>query len=243
MKKFFAVVLTLTMFCTQIALAADLPDLTTYTDAELAELSDALDAEMAKRGSNASNSGEVAVSETLQQGSRGDAVKKLQLRLIELNYLSGTADGVFGGMTKSAVERFQKAASLQVTGVADAKTQQALYADDAPATVEYLKLDFKAISRDPDNYKGKNYSFSGKVLQVLEEASDNLTFVAMRIATKGNYDDVVYVTYIRENGESRILEDDKVTVYGTCMGLYTYETVIGGTVTLPEFMATTVTVN
>lgn len=67
------------------------------------------------------------------------------------------------------------------------------------------------------------------------------TYVVMRIATRGNYDDVVYVTYFRGEGESRILEDDRVTVYGKCEGLYTYESTTGKSVTLPEFTAETVT--
>lgn len=40
-----------------------------------------------------------------------------------------------------------------------------------------------------------------------------------------------------------MLEDDRVTVYAECLGLYTYETVIGGSVTLPNFFAETVTLN
>ena len=146
-------------------------------------------------------------------------------------------------MTKSAVELFQKEVGLAVTGIADTKTQEALFAEDAPVAKVYLALDFKAISRDPDSYEGKNYTFTGKVVQVLEEEMDNYTYVVMRIATKGNYDNVVYVTYLRENGEARILEDDRVTVYATCLGLYTYETVIGGSVTLPNFLAESVTLN
>ena len=74
------------------------------------------------------------------------------------------------------------------------------------------------------------------------EGSDygGTTSTAMRIATKGNYDDVVYVTYERPNSDKRILEDDRVTIYGECNGLYTYETIMGGSVTLPKFEAETV---
>lgn len=235
MKKMLLILLTLLLLSTSFALA-ELPDLTTYTDEELTELANAIEAEQKSRGTDIEY-------ETLQKGSSGDAVKSLQQRLIELNYLSGSADGSFGNMTKSAVELFQKEVGLAVTGIADTKTQEALFAEDAPVAKVYLALDFKAISRDPDSYEGKNYTFTGKVVQVLEEEMDNYTYVVMRIATKGNYDNVVYVTYLRENGEARILEDDRVTVYATCLGLYTYETVIGGSVTLPNFLAESVTLN
>lgn len=71
----------------------------------------------------------------LKQGDRGDRVKKLQTRLIELGYLSGKADGVFGGQTYRAVLSFQKRNGLDRDGVAGDMTQTYLfeYADVIPA--------------------------------------------------------------------------------------------------------------
>lgn len=238
MKRFLAGILVLMMLCTQVALAEStaLPDLTIYTDEALAALAAAVKAEQDARGIERSH-------ENLQKGDKGDTVVELQKRLIELNYLSGSADGDYGNKTKTAVELFQKEAGIDVTGIADAETQKALYADDAPVAKVYLPLDFNAISRDPNSYEGKNYTFSGKVIQVMEQNVLSSTYVVMRIATKGNYDNVVYVTYTRGSDEARILEDDRVTVYGTCEGLYTYETVLGSSVTLPKFSAETVALN
>lgn len=59
----------------------------------------------------------------------------------------------------------------------------------------------------------------------------------LRVATSGNYDDVIYVIYSTDSDASRILEDDKVTIYGTLAGLETYETVMGGSVTIPKVNA------
>lgn len=73
------------------------------------------------------------VYETLQKGSKGKAVKKLQKRLKTLGYLTGKVDGDYGKGTAKAVKAFQKKAGLPQTGVADDATQKALYADDAPA--------------------------------------------------------------------------------------------------------------
>ena len=42
--------------------------------------------------------------EFLARGSSGDAVEALQLRLVELGYLSGKADGDYGPRTEQAVE-------------------------------------------------------------------------------------------------------------------------------------------
>ncbi len=69
---------------------------------------------------------------SLTQGDCGDDVRKLQDRLNTLGYSVGTADGIYGAKTATAVSAFQQAASLRQTGVASAATQQALFAADAP---------------------------------------------------------------------------------------------------------------
>ena len=56
----------------------------------------------------------------------------LQQRLIELGWLDGTADGVYGDDTYMAVGYFQKAIGMQPNGNATPETQEALYRDDAP---------------------------------------------------------------------------------------------------------------
>lgn len=68
---------------------------------------------------------------TLKLGSRGDDVKTLQARLIELGYLSGKADGVFGSATEKAVVDFQKRSSLIADGKAGKVTQNLLYSSGA----------------------------------------------------------------------------------------------------------------
>lgn len=54
------------------------------------------------------------------------AIKDLQSRLIELNYLSGKADGIFGSGTAGALRSFQELNGLPVTGEADEATLAAL---------------------------------------------------------------------------------------------------------------------
>ncbi len=68
----------------------------------------------------------------LEPGSTGDNVKKLQNRLIELGYLTGTADGVYGGSTEAAVRAFQsRTTSLYEDGKAGPLTLEALYSSKA----------------------------------------------------------------------------------------------------------------
>ena len=64
----------------------------------------------------------------LAQGARGEDVKKLQERLIELGYLpEGSADGAYGGQTRNAVRRFQYYNGLTVDGIAGRTTQTNLF--------------------------------------------------------------------------------------------------------------------
>ena len=67
----------------------------------------------------------------LKSGSEGEEVRILQLRLKELGYLDGEADGIYGSSTRSAVEAFQRRNGLSVDGIAGKKTQGRLYSAEA----------------------------------------------------------------------------------------------------------------
>ena len=71
---------------------------------------------------------------SLKRGSKGNDVKELQRKLIELGYMSGEADGIYGSKTVSAVKAFQKANNLKADGVAGLLTQAALKTGKAAAT-------------------------------------------------------------------------------------------------------------
>ena len=59
---------------------------------------------------------------TLQQGDKGEDVKKLQEFLKDHGYLKGAADGDFGPGTVNAVKEFQRANGLSATGSANSRT-------------------------------------------------------------------------------------------------------------------------
>lgn len=65
--------------------------------------------------------------EIIKQGMRGDNVKRMQEALIRLGYLTGTADGAYGPKTRAAVEDFQAANNLSVTGAGNNATLQLLF--------------------------------------------------------------------------------------------------------------------
>jgi len=64
---------------------------------------------------------------TLRNGDKNDDVHLLQERLLELDFLEGTADGHFGNKTEAAVKAAQEHYNMTVTGIADNAFQQKLF--------------------------------------------------------------------------------------------------------------------
>ena len=71
--------------------------------------------------------------DTLRKGDVGRNVVSMQQALIELGYLTGSADGNFGSGTETAVKNFQQASGLTVDGIAGRMTLEALF-DQASVT-------------------------------------------------------------------------------------------------------------
>ena len=74
-----------------------------------------------------------AAVQTLHQGDRSSAVRALQERLIELGYLTGRADGIFGTKTFEAVKAFQARNRLTADGIAGALTLERIGSSSAVA--------------------------------------------------------------------------------------------------------------
>ncbi len=67
----------------------------------------------------------------LSEGDSGNSVMRLQERLTELGYYSGSINGNFGSKTSEAVARFEARYGKPKTGIATAALQKKLFADDA----------------------------------------------------------------------------------------------------------------
>ena len=76
--------------------------------------------------------GPFAATNTLQVGSRGEAVLALEKRLAQLRYDVGTVDGRYDQQTWQAVVAFQKYANLKRTGTYTLETQKALHSASYP---------------------------------------------------------------------------------------------------------------
>lgn len=142
-------------------------------------------------------------------------------------------------------ERSADVPSTPPASTADSSSDSAAAAPAAASTAvdpeEYkascAEIAYDELARNPGSYEGQDIQIYGQVIQVTEDG-DELT---LRVATLddgyGYYDDVVLVGYIYSEGESRILEDDMVRVYGSYYGTYTYESTMGGNITVPAISA------
>jgi len=90
-------------------------------------------------------------------------------------------------------------------------------------------ITYKQLARTPDDYEGKKVKFSGKVLQVVEGESE----VNLRVAVNSNYNNVIFVYYPSSLTKVRVLKDDNVNLYGVSEGLHTYQSTMGGNITIP----------
>ncbi len=103
-----------------------------YTEDPKAESEEAFEAEgESKEETPASAVTPPAAFRNLSKGSEGEDVRALQLRLTELGYAPGDADGKFGSGTREAVKAFQKRNGLSADGIAGKQTQAVLYSPEA----------------------------------------------------------------------------------------------------------------
>ncbi len=66
----------------------------------------------------------------LGMSDKGLDALRIQRRLIRLNYLNDTPDGIIGVNTENAIKAFQQEHDLNQTGIADFTTQELLFSED-----------------------------------------------------------------------------------------------------------------
>lgn len=90
-------------------------------------------------------------------------------------------------------------------------------------------ITYDNLARTPDDYKGQKIKFYGKVIQVMEGDTET----QIRLAVNDDYNTVILCGIPKGTTSVRILEDDMITVMGTSIGLYTYQSTMGGKITIP----------
>ena len=93
-------------------------------------------------------------------------------------------------------------------------------------------ITFDNLARNPDDYVFEAVAFNGEVVQVIDGAKE----IQCRLAIDGDYDKMVLISYKPDIIDSRVLEGDYVTIYGTSLGIATYESTIGGQISIPQIV-------
>lgn len=144
-------------------------------------------------------------SRVLRSGSRGEDVRLLQQRLLDLGFFMQTPTGNYLSATVSAVRAFQQACSIQVDGIAGVQTQRLLYSDTAPSASAVLPgaqipaptqapnptptptlPPANAATPAPGTYKLLQKGSTGEAVQQLQQALANLGYYNGNIS--GTYD-------------------------------------------------------
>ena len=134
---------------------------------------------------------------------------------------------------KEAKEAALKATNEKAAQEAAAKAAAEKAAQDAadkdPNT--YQALPYDEMARNGDNHKGEKLQINGKVIQVMDSDEG---FATLRVATRDGYEDVYLVQIPASQWKThRLLEDDVITFYGNVYGLYSYDSTMGGKITVP----------
>ncbi|MBR4068300.1 MAG: hypothetical protein IKK08_06715 [Clostridia bacterium] len=111
---------------------------------------------------------------------------------------------------------------------------QALSQGKNPVVIEeqYNEIAYSSLARNPEDHLYKLIKFDGTIVQVLGSRKQGYE---LRIATKNNYDDIIYVWVAANVGlTGNLLVDDQVTIYGMFAGDVTYDTTEGTKLTIPS---------
>lgn len=125
---------------------------------------------------------------------------------------------------KAKYEQLAREAQARVQAEADKKN---------PAT--YPELPYDEMARNGNKHKGEKLKITGTVRQVMDRDTGG---AILRVATSENgYDDMYLVQIDSTEWENhRLLEDDVISFYGEVYGLYSYESTMGGKITVPDLI-------
>jgi len=148
----------------------------------------------------------------------------------ELSIAEAEAAKAKAEQEKAEAEAAAKAKAEEEAAAAAAKKAE----EEAAAAAEEAKgyetgITYDQLARTPDDYEGKKVKFKGRVVQVIEGVDE----IQIRLAVNDDYDTIILCGYEPKIVTSRVLEDDYITIYGISIGLISYESTLGGQITIP----------
>lgn len=93
-------------------------------------------------------------------------------------------------------------------------------------------MEYADLLRYADTLRGETYSLNGEVLQIISEENNYVELLVICDNTN-----VVHVKYSYKDIDTKMLEGDEITVYGTFYSLFSYLTVSGTQQKVPSITA------
>lgn len=96
-------------------------------------------------------------------------------------------------------------------------------------------ITYDTLARYPDKNIDKPVKFDGKVIQMIGAVDSNYT--AIRMAVDDDYNHVLLVVYANDVIDGKLLENDRITIYGGYVGQYSYTSTLNKPITIPQVEA------
>ena len=103
------------------------------------------------------------------------------------------------------------------------------------------EIPYEDLFRYAEDHKGKRVYYRGKVIQVIESGNDFQLRVNVTTGDYGFWDDTVFLRY--DDAPVRVLGDDIIEFVGRMNGTITYESVMGGDITIPDITVLSLTID
>lgn len=98
---------------------------------------------------------------------------------------------------------------------------------------DYEIIKYEDIMRERNGMSDVQHTFYATVQQYDEDTDADMAY---GLVMRNDDLDTAYFVFFPTLPDSRLMDDDDVDLYGTLHGLYTYETVLGGTKTVPVLL-------
>ncbi|PID05890.1 MULTISPECIES: toxin regulator [unclassified Sporosarcina] len=138
-------------------------------------------------------------------------------------------------LAKEKAKQVAEAKAAEEKRLAEEKAKQVAEAKEKAEAEAKAKqgyntgITYNQLARTPDEFLLEKVKFRGKVIQVIEDDGET----QIRLAINDNYDTIVLAIFDSSIVSSRVLEDDWITIYGISKGLITYESTMGGSISIP----------
>ena len=172
------------------------------------------------------------------------AVKAIQMCLNDAGFDCGPVDCIYGPKTERGIREYQAAKGLTENGIITEELVESLKKEGLMSGTilnhtendeYYTYLKYNELSYGSINLVGTRVAVTGKILQNAEAAEEGYAGY-LRLAVRGENEDVLFVTYHDDVVGTDLSEGALITVYGRCVGYYSYESKTGEEVEIPWMM-------